>query len=163
MENLIKKLLVYVDGSEESVTAAQYAICLARISGAELTALYVVNTRAAEELVKANIFLKSEEEEYTRDIEADAERYLNHVKNMGIEKGVTVVTKKKRGTPFLEIKAEVSEQKPDILVLGELSKIRSRRDESYNEAERAMRNVSCSVLIVKDDERVWDLYDSLTP
>jgi len=163
VDSLIKKLLVYVDGSEESVTAAQYAICLAKISNAEITALYVVNTRAAEDLVKANIFLKSEEEEYTRDIEADAERYLNHVRNLGLQKGITIVTKKKRGTPFLEIKNEVVQEKPDLLILGELSKIRSRRDEFYNEAERAMRNVGCSVLIVKDEETVWAHFENLTP
>ncbi|MHC4565785.1 MAG: universal stress protein, partial [Planctomycetota bacterium] len=37
--------MVYVDGTEQSVTAAQYAICLAAFSGAELIAYYVVNTR----------------------------------------------------------------------------------------------------------------------
>ena len=49
----------------------------------------------------------------------------------------------------------------DLLVVGELSRIRSRRDEFYDEAERAMRNVSCSVLIVKDEDKVWEMYQSL--
>ena len=51
MSNPIKKIMVYVDGTEESVTAAQYAICLASSSGAELIAHYVVNTRAVEDLL----------------------------------------------------------------------------------------------------------------
>jgi len=50
----------------------------------------------------------------------------------------------------------------DLLVIGELSRIRSRRDEFYDEAERAMRNVGCSVLIVKDEDKVWEMYQSLS-
>ena len=161
MDSPIKKMLVYIDGSEESVTAAQYGIVLAKTLPAELTALYVVNARALDDLVKSRIFLKSEEEEYSQDIEKDAERYLNHVRNLGLQKGVTVQTVKKRGTPFLEIKAWIESENVDLMVLGEISKIRSRRDESFNETERAMRNVRCSVLIVKDEERVWNMYDTL--
>lgn len=38
--------MVYVNGSEHSIAAARYAICLASFSGAELIACYIVNTRA---------------------------------------------------------------------------------------------------------------------
>ncbi|MBN1525936.1 MAG: universal stress protein [Spirochaetales bacterium] len=162
MAGLIQKVLVFVDGSEESIVAAHYAVCLSKTLNARLTALYVVNTRAVEDLVKTKIFLAAEQEEYTRDIESDAEKYLNHIKSLGRQKGVTVETVQKHGAPFLEIKKEVQEQDIDLLVIGELSKIRSRRDEFYNEAERAMRNVSCSVLIVKDEDRVYEVYESMT-
>jgi hypothetical protein len=42
-----------------------------------------------------------------------------------------------------------------------LSRIRSRRDEFYDETERAMRTVACSVLIVKDEDRVWEMFEAL--
>ncbi len=161
MDSPVRKMLVYIDGSEESVTAAQYGIVLAKTMRVDMTALYVVNTRALDDLVKSRIFLRSEEEEYSQDIEKDAERYLTHVQNLGLQKGVTVKTVKKRGTPFLEIKAEIESGDIDLLLIGEVSKIRSRRDESFNETERAMRNVRCSVLIVKDEEKVWSMYDAL--
>ncbi|MGB2865370.1 MAG: universal stress protein, partial [Sedimentisphaerales bacterium] len=64
MNNPIRKIMVYIDGTEQSVTAAQYAVCLASFSGAELIALYVINTRAVEDLLKARIFLKDEQVEY---------------------------------------------------------------------------------------------------
>lgn len=161
MDGPIKRVMVYIDGSEESVAAAQYAIVLCKSLRAELAALYIVNTRALDDLVKSRIFLNSEQEEYTQDIEKDAERYLSHVKNLAAQKNFSLETVKKRGTPFLEIKSEVEQRKIDLLVIGEISKIRSRRDEFFNETERAMRNVSCSVLIVKDEERVWEIYDAL--
>ena len=161
MEGPIRKILVYVDGSEESVTAAQYAVCLSKSTGAELHALYVINTRALNDLVKARIFLSSEQDEYRDDLESDAERYLNHVSKLASRKGVEVQTRKVSGTVHQEIKKLIEELPADLLIIGEISHVRSRRDEFYHETERAMRLVPCSVLMVKDEERVWDLYDEM--
>ena len=162
MNGPIKKILVYVDGTEGSITAAQYAVVLGRSTGAQLSALYIVNTRALEDLLKARIFIKAEEEEYKRDLEADASRYLNHVRSLARKKGLALEAVSVSGAVQQEIKRYVQENEIDLLVIGELSHVRSRRDEFYNEAERAMRSVSCSVLIVKDEDRVWELYDTLT-
>lgn len=153
--------MVYIDGTEQSVTAAQYAVCLASFSGAELIALYVVNVRAMDDLLKARIFLKDEQVEYERDMEADAERYLNYVNELGVKKGVSITRKLSKGSVNKEIVNAVNENGIDLLVIGELSRIRSRRDEFYDESERAMRAVTCSVLIVKDEDRVWEMYQSL--
>ena len=153
--------MVYVDGTEQSVTAAQYAICLASSTGAELIAYYVINTRAVEDLLKARIFLKDEQVEYEHDMEADAERYLNYINELAVKKGVSVIKKRSRGSVHKEIVDSIETDEVDLLVIGELSRIRSRRDEFFDETERAMRAVSCSVLIVKDEDRVWEMYESL--
>jgi len=157
----IKKIMVYIDGTEQSVTAAQYAICLASFSGAELIAHYVINTKAVEDLLRANIFLKEEQVEYEHDMEADADRYLNYVNELALKKGVSIAKRRSRGNVHKEIINAVNTEKVDLLVMGELSRIRSRRDEFYDEAERAMRAVPCSVLIVRDDEKVWEMYQAL--
>lgn len=160
MTGPVQKVLVYVDGTEESITAAQYAILLCQSSKSHLEALYVVNTRALNDLVKTRIFLREEQEEYQRDIEMDADKYLEHVRELGKQRGINVVTTKANGSVHQEIKRLVNEHDIDLLVLGQISQIKSRRDEFYNEAERAMRSVDCSVLIVKDEERVWDLFEA---
>jgi len=157
----IKKIMVYIDGTEQAVTAAQYAICLASFSGAELIAYYVVNTRAVEDLLRASIFLKEEKVEYEHDMEADAERYLNYVSELAAKKGVSLAKKRSRGSVHKEIVDAVNEEEVDLLVIGELSRIRSRRDEFYDETERAMRSAPCSVLVVKDEDKVWEMYQSL--
>ena len=162
MSNPIRKIMVYIDGTEQSITAAQYAICLASSSHAELIAHYVINTRAMEDLLRARIFLKDEQVEYEHDMETDAERYLNHVNELAVQKGVTIVKRQSKGSVHKEIVKAVAADEVDLLVIGELSRIRSRRDEFYDEAERAMRNVGCSVLIVKDEDRVWEMYQSLS-
>ena len=156
-----KKILVYVDGTEQSVTAAQYAICLASNNRAELLALYVINTRAMEDLLKAQIFLKNEQVEYERDMEADAQRYLNYVSELALKKGITIAKHSAQGSVHKEIDKLVKEEGVDLLVIGELPRIRSRRDEFYDESERAMRTVPCSVLIVKDEDAVYDMYEAL--
>jgi nucleotide-binding universal stress UspA family protein len=153
--------MVYVDGTEQSVIAAQYAVCLARYLEAELSALYVVNTKALEDLVRARIFLREEEEEYERDLKEDAKRYLNHVRELGQKKGISIELKSSMGNVHQEIVKTVKGDDIDLLVVGEISKIRSRRDEFYDETDRAMRSAPCSVLIVKDEDRVWELYESL--
>jgi len=157
----VKKLMVYIDGTEQSITAAQFAICMASNSDAELIAHYVINTKAMDDLLKARIFLQDEELEYEHDMEADAERYLNYVNELAIAKGVAVTKKISRGGVSKEIVDSIKHEGVDMLVIGELSHIRSRMDEFYDETERAMRSAPCSVLIVKDPEKVWELYESL--
>jgi nucleotide-binding universal stress UspA family protein len=58
-----------------------------------------------------------------------------------------------------EIKNKIKELKIDLLIIGELPSIRSRRDETYNEAERLMRSVSCPVLIVKNENFVDEIFN----
>jgi nucleotide-binding universal stress UspA family protein len=157
----ISKILVYINGTEESITAAQYALVLAASTGASLKALYVVNTKALNDLVTARIFLKEEQMEYEHDLQADAERYLNHVRDLARSKRVPIETESAVGNVHREIVNRVREDHIDLLIIGELSHIRSRRDEFYDEAERAMRAVPCSVAIVKDEERVWELYNKM--
>jgi nucleotide-binding universal stress UspA family protein len=161
MAGPIQNILVYVDGSEESVTAAEYAVCLAKSTGAKLSAVYVVNTRALNDLVKSRIFIASEEQEYQEDLENDAQKYLDHVKELAHKKGQAVELYQKNGAINSEIKHLVEDLDVDLLIIGELSKIQSRRDEFYNDVERAMRSVPCSVLIAKDEDLVWSLYESL--
>lgn len=161
MNGPIRKIMVHIDGTEESITAAQYAVCLARSTGASLLAYYVVNTRALSDLVKARIFLKQEQEEYERDLRADAERYLNHVRELAEAKKVPVRMESVAGSVHQEIVNRIKQEGIDLLVIGELSRIRSRRDEFYDETERAMRAAPCPVLIVKDPDRVWELYSAL--
>jgi nucleotide-binding universal stress UspA family protein len=137
------------------------AIALAKRLEASLTAMYVVNTRALQDLVKARIFLDIEEQEYRRDIEGDAQRYLNHVERMGKQKGVPVVPIKKSGTVHTEVRSYLQDNHIDLLVLGGISDIHSRRDELLSETDRMMRTAPCPVLVVKDNDTVWDMFESL--
>ena len=161
MKSILSNMLVFIDGTEESIAAAQYAVALSLKTKAALTALYVINTRALDDLVKSRIFIQSEQQEYQLDLEQDAQRYLNHVRELARQKGVAMETIKVSGAVQVEIKRKIEELDIDLLVIGELSRIRSRRDELYNEAERAMRSVRCPVLVVKNTDALWDLFEQV--
>ncbi|MCK5250291.1 MAG: universal stress protein [Spirochaetaceae bacterium] len=154
----IQRILVFIDGSEESLVACEYSILLTRIVHARLIGAYVVNTRALSDLRKTHIFLAAEEAEYARDIEEDAHRYLEHATRTAASKGVEIETIKTSGSVHQELLRIIEEKDIDLLVIGELAHVRSRLDEFYNESERLMRSAPCSVLIVKDEDRVDDLF-----
>ncbi|HOX91593.1 MAG TPA: universal stress protein [Spirochaetales bacterium] len=161
MIQAIRRILVYVDGSGESYSAARMAIVLAKTMGAELFSLSVVNTRALGELVQAHIFLEAEREEYRRDLEGDVERYVNRVRELGRKKGIAVNTEHVSGSVFEEISKAVSRHGADLLVMGSVTEVRSRREDLFADTERAARMVPCSVLIAKDEDRIDELYEAL--
>jgi len=161
MNNPIRKILVNIDGTEQSIVAAQYAVCLARLCSAELIACYMVNVKALNELVRTGIFLKEEQEENERELETDADNYLRYVHELGMAKGISIIKIRGMGSPNQEIAKLIRERSIDLLVISELSRIGSRRDEFYDENERAMRSSPCSVLVVKNAEYVTHLYESL--
>lgn len=161
MNGPIGRIMVYVDGSEESITAAEFSIALSLSTGAELTAAFIVNTRALAELRKARIFLESEAQEYRRDIERDSERYLELVRNLAQSKGLTIQTISRSGNVHEEMKRLVKEASIDLLCIGDIGGIRSRRDELYDESDRTFRSVPCSVLVVRDPDKVSAIFESI--
>ncbi len=161
MRPVIERILVYIDGSEQSITAYKYALMLARATGASLCVLYVVNMRALDELVKVRIFLPQEQEEYARDLEENGRRYLGFAEETALNVGLHIETIYRKGNVHQEIAAAVKEMNIDLLVIGELSRLQSRRDILYDETERAMRLVDCSVLIVKNEERIEGLFGDI--
>jgi nucleotide-binding universal stress UspA family protein len=161
MSGPFSSILVYVDGSEGAFDAARLAVVLARRSGARLCALAVLNARALGDLVQARIFLEAERDEYRRDLAADCGRYLRYVAELGRRKGLEVEELNASGTVSAEIKAALLARGADLLVVGETAQVRSRRDELYDEVDRAVRSAPCSVLVAKGEDRIQELYDAL--
>ncbi|NQT24738.1 universal stress protein [candidate division KSB1 bacterium] len=160
-EGPIQKILLYVDGSEECITAAQYGVALAKETGAELKAVYVVNISLLEELVKARIFIKIEEMDYQQDLEQDGKRYLHYISEMAGSKGVSIETELVKGVVNKEVVKKIEEWHIDLLVMGELEQIHSRTDTYHDEAELIFRKAKCSVLFVKHADAVERMFESL--
>lgn len=150
-----KRIVVYLDGSESSITAVMYGIKLAKEHDAQLTAAYVINTRALSELVKAGIFVAVERDEYQRDLLQDADRYLRHAQRLASQKQVEIETVKLEGTVHAVMRELLKEKKADLLVLGGITDIRSRREELASETDRMLRTSPCPVLVVRDDDDIW--------
>ena len=161
MDGPIRKILIFVDGSEECISAAQYGISLAKALQAELSALYVVNVSLLQELTKAKIFVKIEEMDYEADLERDGQRYLNYISELARAKGVPIRTELTKGVVNKEVVRKVDEWGIDLLLMGELEPVLSRKDTYHDEAELIFRKTRCSVVIVKDPRRVEAIYNAL--
>ena len=160
-EGPMKKMLLFVDGSEGCITAAQYAVALSKVTGAEVIALYVVNVHLLEELTKARIFVKIEEMDYEQDLEQDGRRYLNYISDLARSKGVHIQSHLVKGIVNKEVTSKVEEWDIDLLVMGELDPVRSRTEAFHDEAELIFRKASCSVLVVKDADRCERMFNAL--
>ena len=157
----IKRIMVFIEANEASLLAARHAVSLSKIAGADLIAVYVVDVKTLNDLLKARIFVQMEEMDYERDIEEDGKRYLNHVQCLAEAKAVAVTTLLEKGDVHSVVVGKAKELGADMLVMGELDTPLSRRDSYYNEGERIFREAHCPVLVVKGEEAVQALYDSI--
>ncbi len=161
MSNPLQTILLYIDGSESSITAAQLAISMAKVYGSKLRALYVVNENLLAELLKAKVFVQMEKMDYERDLEEDGKRYLDYVVKLADRKGLKIETVLRKGVVHEEVADEVEECSADVLVQGELGEVLSLRDSFYEEGERILRKVKCPVMVVRGTEKIERIFEDL--
>lgn len=154
-------ILVYIDGSDTCITAAQYAILLAKSLAKPLTAIYVVDTKVLADLIKARIFVKEEAFDYEYDLQQDGKRYLSYVEQLARAKGVGCTSQILSGEVNVEVLKKADELDAEILVLNELEAHLSRKESHFDEKERIMRRAKCPVVIAKNEEKVASLYEAL--
>ena len=157
----VNKILVYIDGTETSITTAEYAIVLAKLHAAPLYAAYVVDTKVLDDLMRVRIFIKEEAADYEYDLEEDGKRYLNHVRQLGRAKGIEVTPILLKGEPAREVVKQLEELEIDLLVLNEIEEFTSRRESFLDAKEQMLRRAKCQILVVKDEERATALYEAL--
>ncbi len=159
---LLGRILLYVDGSESAITAAKLAIVLAKRHGSQLRAIYVVNDSLLMELLGSKAFVQMEKLGYERDLEEDGKRYLGYVSKLAERKGVKVESILRKGIVGDVVACEAEESGADVLIHGELSHVISLYDPVQCQAGNlVMRNIACSVLVVRNKHRVDLLYDAI--
>lgn len=161
MKKPMEKILVAVSGTETSIVAAQYAVALAKTLGSELLAVYVVDTGTLQDLLTARIFVQAESLEYERDLEEDGRRYLKYVEKLGAQKQFQVQSKLLSGHVHTEIIEVAKEEGVDLIVLGEITPMMTRLESQMDQSERILYDAPCPVLVVKDEELVEEIYESL--
>ncbi len=156
-----QKILLYIDGSDSSITAAQFAISMAKQYDCRLKVIYVVNENLLNELLKAKVFIQMEKTDYERDLEEDGKRYLDYVKKLAGNKGLDIEMVLRKGVVHEEVAREVEEDDSDLLIQGELGEVLSLRDSFYEEGERILRKVKCPVMVVRGREKIEKVYQGL--
>lgn len=151
--------MVYLDGSETCVVAAQYAVFLAKTFEAKLTGLYVVDQRILDELVRAKIFFREEALDYEYDLEQDGKRYLNHARELARSKGVEMNVVLLKGEVHTLVLDKITELHVDMLVVNEFEEFTSRKEASYDEKERILRRAKIPIVVVTEETKARESYD----
>jgi len=155
------KILIAVDATETALAAARYAVAIASNYGAELHAVYVVNEKLLEELLRAKVFVEEEEVDLEIDLEEDGKRYLSFVEKLARDKNVSVTTELLKGIVHREIVDKATQIGATLIIIGDIEEPLSRKDAFYDEGEMILRRAGCPVLVVKGEGLVDDIYDTL--
>lgn len=109
---MMDRILVPTDGSEGAEQAENYALDLAELTGAEVHALYVIETRATYILT---IDLDSDEMEAYEEF---GEKTVTKVANRAAERGLSGVGATRKGKIAPEIVDYAKEKNIDHIVMG---------------------------------------------
>jgi nucleotide-binding universal stress UspA family protein len=150
MKPLFSNIVAAISGSDASISAAKYAIVMAKQYRSRLSVVYVVDTATIRQLTLSKIFIQEESQDYEKSLEANGQRYLSFVEELARAKGVKIERNLRRGAVYTEILAEADEKKADLIILGGWEKDRSSRDIISHAHREIMVSAKCSVLLVKE-------------
>ena len=157
----LKTIVVSVAGAPDSLVTVKYAIYLAKLLSLKLFAIYVVNDRVLQELLRSRIFVEVEARAYERDLEQQGRVFLERIKKLADSKAVEFEGMLLKGVVSDEVILKTKELNADILIMGELKELTSRAEVFYNEGERIFRKSPCPVLVVKNPAAVENLFKEI--
>jgi len=141
-------IMVVVDGTESGIHAVRYAVRLAAHHGAALTAVAVVDTATMRSLLKSNVLVEAEMEEFETELEASAQTSLNYVSQLAREAGVSATVAVEKGAAHTVITDQARRLKPDFLVMGTFSTSMIKRDLNARERRLIVDEAACPILLV---------------
>ncbi|MDD3245614.1 MAG: universal stress protein [Methanosarcina sp.] len=144
-ENLFKKILIPTDGSENAKKAVAYGINIARATGAEVCALYVVSTENAG-TARTVMGWAGAFEEYLANQGGVATAY---VEKLGKEAGVKVEPMYLKGSPAEKILEYAEESNIDLIVMGTQGLTGIQRFLIGSVAENVLRHSKIPVMIIR--------------
>lgn len=157
----LTNIVLSISGGEPSLVTSKYAISLAKLLSAKLTALYVIDKNSLQELLKSKIFVEIEAVEFEKELETQGINFITRIKKLAETKGVQAEGLILNGIVHSEIVNKAKEMNADLLVIGELKEVLSRTEIFFNEGERILREAPCPVIVVKNQEMVEKLFKDL--
>ncbi len=142
----IKKILIATDGSEYTKEAVSTGLHLAKILGAEVTALYVIDQTSF-----VSFPIDSSIVSVYSLLENEGKRAVEEVKKEGEQSGVKVSTVVVEGSPTRKIVEMAADF--DLVVIGTLGRSALSKLFMGSVAERVTRYAPCPVLVVRSRKR----------
>jgi nucleotide-binding universal stress UspA family protein len=144
----VRRILVGHDFEDHSEAALDYALALARTSGAQVTILHVYEVAsmgAPEVLVMAT--------DWIRQIGAIARERVDAIVARVREGGVPVESELRQGRAWREIDAVARERDVDLIVVGSHGRHGLPRALLGSVAEKIVRTAPCPVLVIRSDAK----------
>ena len=147
----IRKILLCTDGEEQAVKAEDFAVGMAKSTGALIYSLYVINPllkKFADEIYAVG---RDEYRDYIdRTFHDEGNEALKKFQEKACDQKVKVIPKMRYGSPEEEILQEMEERSYDLVVIGSklLGSWRARF-ESYNLPEKLFKKAQTPVVFVR--------------
>ncbi|MGA9187726.1 MAG: universal stress protein [Methanosarcina sp.] len=143
-----RNIVIATDGSENSKKAISYGIEIAKLSGATVHALYVVDTSSF-----SSIPMDAGWEAMYEILRKEGEKAIFEVKERGEASGVAVREVIWEGHPSTEIIDFAENNNADLIVMGTLGKTGLDRFLMGSVAEKVVRGSKVPVLVVRSEEQ----------
>lgn len=145
----VKHILVLVDGTETSSHAADFAIAMAYMLQARLTAMAVVETETLRQLLHVHILSNHEMDEFEQELKASAERQIADIQERALDRKVVIEHIIVSGNSEELVPREVVEREVDLIVLGSFQSSRATRDLLTRQRQQIVDHATCPVVVVK--------------
>ena len=148
-KTLFSKILVAIDGSDSSMDAADYAIFISKQHNAELLyALHVIHPADADLFGSTGEMTTAAY--YIIDINKEAQKYLDKVKDKASEKNIQVKTEIIASTNIAGGIVDYAEDKDvDLIVIGTRGKSGFKKILLGSVASKVVTYAHCPVMVVK--------------
>lgn len=143
-KEFLQNIVIATDGSKNSQKAISHGIEIAKLSGAIVHALYVVNTSST---ISEN--WTAGKETIYNIMKDDGQKAVSKVKTIGIDSGVEVREVILEGYPSSEIIYFAENNNIDLIVMGTLGATGLERFLMGSVAEKVVRSSKVPVLVVK--------------
>ena len=152
---LFQNIIVAVNGSEQSIHAAMYAILMAKLYKSHIKVVYVVDTATLKKLTLSKFFVSDESVSYEKNLSDDGYRYLSYVADLAKSKGIEIDTELRKGAVWSEIITAADEAKAGLILLGRKPAIadfdgKIKHDATSMANSEIIGSANCSVLVVRE-------------
>ena len=146
MPALFEKILLPISGSEESMTASEFAVKVAMAHGSQIIALHVVDTSVVRQLARHSAKTPGEVE---IEMEESGWRHLYHTEEMAKDNRVSTVVLLEYGLPQERIVTKARELGIDLIIFGQ-ARGRGTRGRFLDKfLQQVLEHAPCPVLVVK--------------
>ncbi|QCS43108.1 universal stress protein [Natrinema versiforme] len=151
---MYERILVPTDGSDTAEMAVEHALDLAEQYGADVHALYVVDTNAMSLSLGGEQLDRIEQGHYGEmdEVRERAERATGYVADRAAERGIETVEHVSAGRPHDMIANYVADNGIDLVVMGSHGRSGVRRALLGSVTERTLRSTRAPVLVIDTDE-----------